>query len=316
MAAVLLVLLLLSPRVDGSESGPATAADPAVDAWLDDPRGALSDGGAPEEIRPHVLARWLGSDPKPASEWIANVARESADDSLVRKALVRVSEESPRLAIGLASMLDLSQRDYVVSRALRAWVRRDHMAATAWFETAATRELKDRFASELGRSYANKAPEDALHWVLSLPVRDARSAIRGVFKRAAERDLKSALGMLPRVDHPDVRASATASVLSRWVRVAPSRAEEWLRSYPDAAHRSSLYFGLFSMWALLDLAAAATGLDQVPYEEDQTQATVGVLLVAVEPNPRLAEQLYERLPEEVRRWPRVASLLQAERDRL
>ena len=315
-AVLLLSLSLAYPDAEGTERAPATPADPAVEAWLEDPGSALSDGRVPEAMRPVVLKRWLESDPKAASGWIVSVARESIEDSLVREALVLASEESPRLAIDLGSVLDERERDSVVSRALRAWVRRDHLAALAWFEAAATRELKDRFARRLARWYASEAPEDALRWVLSLPVADARYAIRGIFEQAAERDIESALGMLPRVADPDVRTAAAASVLSRWVRVAPSPAEEWLRSYPDITRRDDLYMTLFSLWALSDLAAAAAHLDHVPREEDQTAATMGVLWLAIERNPRLAEQLYHRLPEEVQKLPKVASLLHAARDRI
>ena len=319
LTAVISLLTLLSlphARAEGAASVSATLANPDVEAWLVDPGSALSDGRVAEELRPVVLGRWLQSDAQAASEWIADVAPESVDNALVCEALVLASDELPRLAIDLASMLDERQRDHVVSRALRAWVRSDQLAAIAWFEKAATRELKDRFASRLARWYANEAPADALRWVLSLPVRDARYAIRGIFERAADRDIESALGLLTRVADPDVRASAVGSVLTRWVRIAPSRAEEWLRSYPDATRRNGLYMTLFSLWAIDDLAAAAAGLDHVPGEEDQIKATAVVLWLAVERNPRLAEQLYHRLPAEVQQRDKVASMIQAARERI
>ncbi len=73
---------------------------------------------------------------------------------------------------------------------------------------------------------------------------------------------------------------------------------------------------LFSLWAIDDLAAAAAGLDHVPGEEDQIEATAVVLWLAVERNPRLAEQLYHRLPAEVQQRDKVASMIQAARERI
>ena len=276
---------------------PTERIDGAVDGWLRRPGDALAQGLVLDDRRAKLLARWLTSDAEAATEWLVETA-VGADDSLVREALGFAADTDPVLGIDVAATLDERNRDHVVSLALRLWVRRDPVAATEWFETAATREVKDRFLARLAEWYASDAPDDASRWVSTLPVRDARLAVRGIFRSAAARDLQGALGMVARVADADVRAEAAGSVLSSWVRVAPSRAEEWLRSYPDEAHRASLYMTLFMMWTLEDLAAAADRLDHIPDERDRNAATFAVLRMAIEADALLAERLYARLPVE------------------
>ena len=249
----------------------------------------------------HVIDGWADSDPRTAFEWIVSNQSSLHDVSLAAKPLKKIAETAPRQALALAARLDETGRRLATSTILEQWAANDAPAAAAWLDSASG-ELRSPRVATIAAAYAQQHGEEAFDWLLTQAPEHQGDAMKRVAGELAKRSPERTLDLMRRIDDPQLYAAAVESIVSAWASEDPRAARRWIAANAEGSQRTSLFSALYTEWAYIDQAEAATNALRHDNRSERDAALSAMATTVARQNPDLAERLYNAIQDdEVRR---------------
>ena len=244
-----------------------------------------------------IINGWAKSDPRTAFEWIVSNQSSLHDVSLAAKPLQKIAETAPLQALALAARLDGTHRGRATSAILEQWAANDASAAAAWLDSASGEPRAPRVAT-IAEAYAQQHGEEAFDWLLTQAPEHQRDAMRRVAGELAKRSPERTLDMMRRIDDPKLYDAAVESVVYAWASEDPRAARRWIAANAEDYQRASLFSALYTGWALVDQAEAATHALRHDNRWERDEALAGMTAAVVMQNPDLAERLYNGIQDD------------------
>jgi hypothetical protein len=214
--------------------------------------GEIADDDERAAALHECLPQWLRADPAAARAWLLETGRTFSPEVIL--SLVRdTAPLAPELALALAESLPAGQRSAATAEIFEAWSTLDpaQAAARARFLAGSRRdprevagaETTDRetAAAHLARQWADRAPQAAQAWALTLPdPAQRRAALDALFTTWAEAEpatAAEAARTLPEREPGRIRL--IDRVLTHWAASDPAAALDWLQTLPAPAEREA-----------------------------------------------------------------------------
>lgn len=246
-----------------------------------------------------VLAAWAGNDAAAAESWALGNHSGEGPNPYLGAVISGIAAYDPANATRLAGSLPAGreQRDAVRDIA-RALLVQGFDIATSYPQSIADPKLRAVFVEEIGGRLAEKSPDKAGEWLVSLNnAEDQNRAARQVGDALASRDpqaaakwidklqpaarAEAARGIIPRMSSGDIPGTAkwvnTLAGIPNYDRVveeyvwscdyrAPEQSAAWIRGVSDQERQTKLYHQMLGEWAKRDAAAVKSWVasNQVP----------------------------------------------------
>ena len=226
--------------------------------------------------------------------------------SLVR----RWTETDPHAAANFALSREPGQRDFSDTIAY-AWADTDPRAAKEWALSLPAGDERSSALSSVISAIAQKDPEAALQFFLSLTPADLSRGRFGfssdhyanIFSTWAAKDPVGAGNRVLALPPGQDRDRALTNVVETWAHANPQAALAWAAQIPDERQRRKVLTHAYGSWAANDLKAASAAMLALPAGEERNR-TLALVVSGISgrfdfsghPDPQTAAMLITQLP--------------------
>ncbi|MFZ0616143.1 MAG: hypothetical protein WAN16_06800 [Chthoniobacterales bacterium] len=180
----------------------------------------------------YALNEWADKDADAALNYVSKLPNGDAKDRALNQMIYKIAENNPAKAIDLLDLIPPgNQQNQAIDTIAANWAMNDKKAALDWANQQTDPEIKSRILDGAIRAMQTTDPKGALEVAQSLPVGKSRDnkIIVSLFSMA-QSDPQSAIGLASGMEDADLRSKAQQSVVTRWMRVDPAAAAQWVNS--------------------------------------------------------------------------------------
>ena len=233
------------------------------------------------------IAKWAAKNPLHAAQFAiahpAGYATQMAMETIGRE----WAKINPAEALTFAASDTSSFKTFLGKSAMQAWAEKDLPAAAEWLGSAGAHE-KNAYSPTLVQAWAKEDASSALRWCESnLAGQSLSSAIAGVCKGVAEKDVAAAAALVNEMNPSQARGFAAAAV-----------AEKWL---PEYSSNKPVPPELMQWLATLDSSTLGQVLESTSWRWIDRDPKSLADFLAAKPDPKIAAHVYGRVARELAR---------------